>query len=207
MIRAARARRAAPDQRRADLLEAARRVLQERGYGRATVDDIVSAAGVAKGTFYLYFESKEALLDALREEFSRIVDEKLEALRIPDDRAGWDAFTADLVRMSVDMAFEHADLHDLLAHTPHAHGTEHAGQHDLHPALNDARDVTRASLERIIRAGVDAGAYRADDPGVTAHLLFDLIHAACEYACEQPNDRERITRTATGMVRGALGMA
>lgn len=48
----------ARDDRRASLLKAAREIFAQKGYHAATVDDITRAAGVAKGTFYLYFEEK-----------------------------------------------------------------------------------------------------------------------------------------------------
>ena len=49
------------DERRAQLVSAAREVFGEKGYHAATVDDITRAAGVAKGTFYLYFEEKREI--------------------------------------------------------------------------------------------------------------------------------------------------
>jgi AcrR family transcriptional regulator len=45
--------------RTAELLGAARRVFAEKGFHAATVDDIAAAAGVAKGTVYLYYKSKQ----------------------------------------------------------------------------------------------------------------------------------------------------
>jgi AcrR family transcriptional regulator len=45
--------------RTAELLEAARRVFAKKGFHAATVDDIAAAAGVAKGTVYLYYRSKQ----------------------------------------------------------------------------------------------------------------------------------------------------
>jgi AcrR family transcriptional regulator len=47
--------------RMAELLEAARKVFAEKGFHEATVDEIAAAAGVAKGTVYLYYESKQAI--------------------------------------------------------------------------------------------------------------------------------------------------
>jgi TetR/AcrR family fatty acid metabolism transcriptional regulator len=44
--------------RTSGILEAARKVFAERGFHEATVDDIAEAAGVAKGTVYLYYQSK-----------------------------------------------------------------------------------------------------------------------------------------------------
>ncbi|MBU8895445.1 TetR/AcrR family transcriptional regulator [Corallococcus sp. H22C18031201] len=47
------------------LEDAALRLFLERGLDAVTIDDITQAAGVAKGTFYRYFEDKAALVDAL----------------------------------------------------------------------------------------------------------------------------------------------
>src|SRR5919198_3586722 len=57
------------EDRRQDILDAAVRVLKAKGAADVTVSDITEAAGVAKGTFYLYFDSREHLFAALRERF------------------------------------------------------------------------------------------------------------------------------------------
>jgi AcrR family transcriptional regulator len=43
----------------------------ERGFHSTRIEDIAEAAGVAKGTFYLYYESKESVVLALMAEFTR----------------------------------------------------------------------------------------------------------------------------------------
>jgi len=55
--------RAKPESRLGDLLEAATRVFIAEGYRRTQMADVAHAMGVAKGTVYLYVESKEALFD------------------------------------------------------------------------------------------------------------------------------------------------
>lgn len=57
--------RAVDPQKRADILRAARAVFAEQGFVGARIVDIAARAGVATGTVYLYFESKEALVAAL----------------------------------------------------------------------------------------------------------------------------------------------
>jgi AcrR family transcriptional regulator len=52
-----------PEGRYAELIEAATRVFIEQGYRRTQMADVAEALGVAKGTLYLYIESKEALFD------------------------------------------------------------------------------------------------------------------------------------------------
>ena len=56
-------------ERRAQILARAREVFAKLGYHAATVDDIVEAAGVARGTFYLYFEDKRAVFADLVDRF------------------------------------------------------------------------------------------------------------------------------------------
>ncbi len=51
------------------LLRAARRTFRARGVHATRVEDIVREAGVARGTFYLYFDNREAVLAALVEAF------------------------------------------------------------------------------------------------------------------------------------------
>ena len=48
-----------------EILAAARNLLEQSGVDRLTMDGIAAAAGVAKGTLYLYFPSKEELIQEL----------------------------------------------------------------------------------------------------------------------------------------------
>jgi AcrR family transcriptional regulator len=63
----ARRTRLDPELRRQQLLEAALRVFVVRGYHGAHVDHVIEEAGVARGTFYLYFKSKHEVFAALVE--------------------------------------------------------------------------------------------------------------------------------------------
>ncbi|MGH7285543.1 MAG: TetR/AcrR family transcriptional regulator [Polyangiaceae bacterium] len=56
-------------ERRQQMLSHARDVFARRGYHDANVDEIVKAAGVARGTFYLYFEDKRAVFEEIIDRF------------------------------------------------------------------------------------------------------------------------------------------
>ena len=60
----------ARNERYTELLSAARAILAEKGFEATTVSEIVARAGVAQGTFYLYFPSKIALIAALNQEMN-----------------------------------------------------------------------------------------------------------------------------------------
>ena len=57
------------EERREQILGAARTVFAERGYHQATVSEMVKRCGVAQGTFYLYFQSKREVFEALLDQF------------------------------------------------------------------------------------------------------------------------------------------
>ena len=58
------------NERRQQILSVAREAFAKRGYHQTTIDDIVAQAGVARGTFYLYFEDKRAVFSDLVDRFA-----------------------------------------------------------------------------------------------------------------------------------------
>ena len=64
------------NQTKKKIVSAAWRLFYEQGYENTTVDDIVELSGTSKGSFYHYFEGKDALLSSL----SILFDEKYEEL-------------------------------------------------------------------------------------------------------------------------------
>lgn len=55
--------------RRQQILDRARDVFAKKGYHQAKIDDVVAAAGVARGTFYLYFHDKRSIFEELCSRF------------------------------------------------------------------------------------------------------------------------------------------
>lgn len=58
-----------PEVRRKELICAAEELFREKGCEETSVSDIVAKVGVAQGTFYYYFESKDAILDAVLDHY------------------------------------------------------------------------------------------------------------------------------------------
>ncbi len=82
------ARRIPPD-RFHEVVQAATAVFLEQGYRRTQMGDVADRAGLAKGTLYLYFESKEALFDAVLEHADAPERAPLpQGLPLPTPRAG-----------------------------------------------------------------------------------------------------------------------
>ena len=78
-----------PDARRLQLLTAATSVFAQRGYRAAGISDIVATAGVARGTFYLYFASKAEVFLAIADDFyDRLEIQIAQGGAVPDLTAG-----------------------------------------------------------------------------------------------------------------------
>jgi len=97
--------------RREDILKAAREVFKQNGYQKAHVAEIARRAGVAKGTVYLYFQSKQAMLDALCDRYQEMIaDSLLPALQNPDPSAA----IKEAVHAGLSVAARERDLLKLL---------------------------------------------------------------------------------------------
>jgi AcrR family transcriptional regulator len=67
------------EETRARIIESAIKLFSNRGYDTASVDDICTEAGISKGAFYDYFESKQALFLALLDRWLQTIDNAIEA--------------------------------------------------------------------------------------------------------------------------------
>ncbi|MDD2217452.1 MAG: TetR/AcrR family transcriptional regulator [Eubacteriales bacterium] len=73
------------DERKNEILDAAEKMFRQKGYDKCTVQDILKEVGIARGTFYYYFESKEEVLVATVSRYKDIVIERAdEILRLDD---------------------------------------------------------------------------------------------------------------------------
>lgn len=71
-------------ERRQQILQAARDVFARLGYHQSTIDDIVAEAGVARGTYYLYYEDKRAVFSDLIDRFAQRISMAITRI-VPDD--------------------------------------------------------------------------------------------------------------------------
>jgi AcrR family transcriptional regulator len=90
---------------RRKLVDAAKRVFSERGYQDAAVLDITEAANVSKRTFYLHFNDKEAIIEALALSEFQALRDRVEAGEMHDEES--ETFRMGFSRIAT-MVFEYA---------------------------------------------------------------------------------------------------
>ena len=64
-----------PELRRSEIVDAAQALIYTKGYEQMSIQDIIDRLQISKGAFYHYFDSKQALLDALIERMMREAEE------------------------------------------------------------------------------------------------------------------------------------
>src|SRR5690554_6802530 len=92
--------------KREKILETSMALFQEQGYEKTSVSQIVKQAGMAQGTFYLYFKSKNALVSAIA---NKIFDEQLEIIRTSYDKK--DRNLDSLLTSMIDATFAITEKH------------------------------------------------------------------------------------------------
>ena len=162
----ARALPMAPDERRAQILSAARTVFASLGYHRANVSAVISEAGVARGTFYNYFESKRACFQAVLEEMMDSVASAVLPIDVSQD-------IPLQVRANFKRLFEALAANDEVPRVlfAEAAGIDEEGDEGLRGFYRVATD----RLATAIATGQSLGFLRPGDPLILARLLLGMI--------------------------------
>lgn len=191
----------AGEAKRAQVLSGARKVFLAKGFAASSMGEIARAAGVSKGTLYVYFDSKTALFEALIKEQKRNTAERLTALDPEDHDVGTvlldfatrliTELTApahvSLVRMVIGAAEAFPDLSRSFFENGAAYGA--------------------SRLAAYLAAQEREGVLKLDDPQDAAWRFMGMcnlpamISVVC--GCERP-DAAEIDRRARGAVRAFL---
>ncbi|ACL63085.1 TetR/AcrR family transcriptional regulator [Methylobacterium nodulans] len=100
MISGAQTRRRRKEARPAEITAAALSVFAEKGFAASRLEDVAERAGASKGTIYLYFDTKEALFEAVvHEAFAPLLDRVGKAKRDPRARS------EDLLRLVIETIY------------------------------------------------------------------------------------------------------
>lgn len=141
------------------LLDAAHELVYERGHEKIGIQDITERAQVGLGTFYNYFETKQAIFEAVLDEIRQRFNERLDALREPIKDP------ALIVAVTLNYCFREAqdneEWHTFLTYS----GLD--GERVLH------QDEEQCLMD--IRRGVSAGRFKVDDVYFAQSLVLGMV--------------------------------
>jgi AcrR family transcriptional regulator len=162
-----------PEARPAEILDAALAVFGEQGFAAARVEDIARRAGLSKGALYLYFPSKEAMLNALVEQsagaLARSVEQHVAQSAASDPEAGLRGMLRILISAASSPSISAAPR---LVLTEAHRFPELASYYRGH-----VLDVMRRSMRALLEAAIEKGVFRETDLDALMRVLAGPVIA------------------------------
>jgi len=158
------------DARPPEILEAALAVFAQKGFAATRLDDVAAKAGITKGTIYLYFDSKQALFEALaRQSVGAQIDQ------INTQLAAFPGSSADLLRLVLTTMGHFAMTSDRVV-LPRLVLAEAANFPELAQFWrNEIIDRGMTLLGGIIERGIARGEFRRIEPQHAVRLCVAPI--------------------------------
>jgi AcrR family transcriptional regulator len=151
------------------IFQATRKVLARRDFHALKMDDIAQAAGIAKGTLYLYFKNKESLYTGLIFSLFNVLMERVAKLIRQDQDP--EALLRKILRTKLAFFEEHRDVFMLFFR-------EGPGPGANDPRLRASFKEHIGRIARVIERGIQQGSFRKADPTLSAFLMIGLIRSA-----------------------------
>lgn len=177
-----------PEERRQEIIAAARVLFQTKEYDQTTMQDVMDALGIAKGTIYYYFKSKEELLEAVIED---LVDTNTAHMQKVVDEASGSAL--EKFRLLVTTGNMEEDNEQILEQL---HRPGNMGMHAR--ALAVAVQKQAPLYAQLVQQGCEEGVFHTDTPLETSEFFL----AAIQFLTDQgfyPWTSETLMRRATAM--------
>ena len=162
------------DRRQAEVVLQAAAVFAQRGYDQTTVPELADALGIAAGSLYHYFASKELLLVAICDQ---LMDPLLaEARELLGHDEAPDRQLRALVRSWVAHVVEHRD--HMLVFQQERHVIDHGPQWR---GVRDSRKAFERLVGELLRRVQDAGRLRAADRRLALAALLGMVNHTAQW--------------------------
>jgi len=168
-------------ERRQQIIAAAKQVFADAGYHGASINAIIERAQIARGTFYLYFESKASVFDSILDHAMTDLRGRIRRIEVVDPNAPPPQVQ---LRAQVVATLEYIVRDRPLAilllsagHTPDAEAAERLDQF-----FAEVRDLLRRAFE----SGREIGLVRKVDPELAAAAMLGMIRGVVEQLVTLP---------------------
>jgi AcrR family transcriptional regulator len=159
--------------RKQQIIVAAKRVFSNKGYNRATMEDIAQEAELSPGTLYLYFKNKEELFASLSLRILQFFLIRVEEVANSDEIALADKLEALKAAMFDVYSFDPAAL----INTFHLQSSETFANLSP-PLMNEFNELTRNSIQALAKTfdqGIKKGIYVKQSPIVLADIFWSTF--------------------------------
>ncbi|MGE6598905.1 TetR/AcrR family transcriptional regulator [Bacillus proteolyticus] len=174
------------EERRKEILETAGRLFVTKGYTKTTVNDILKEIGIAKGTFYHYFKSKEEVMDEI---IMRIIKADVAKAKVIISNPNIPVLEK-LFRVLMEQSPKSGDIKDKMIEQFHQPNNAEMHQKSLVQSIIHLSPV----LAEILEQGIDEGVFSTPYPQETIELLLSSAQVIFDEGLFQWKPEEMMRR-------------
>ena len=180
-----------PQRRRAEIMTAAVTIFAAKGYHSSSVSDIIQAAGIARGTFYLYFkDGKKQIFAALLDDMIASINRAVNHVEIGSPEPIESQLRGNVERV-IDLLLQNPDLTRIVIRG--SMGLDSA----FDEKMNEFYTQVTNKIERSLKAGINLGLIRPCDTRLSAYAVlgtFKEVLSSAALSHSQP-DRNGVIET------------
>ncbi|SKA80125.1 transcriptional regulator, TetR family [Clostridium sp. USBA 49] len=154
------------------IFDAAIKIFSINGYEGATMDDMAQEAGVAKGTLYYHFKSKEEIFKYVITEGIEVIKEQI--AEVTEKEKNSLSKLKALCRLQLNLVYEKKDFFKVIM-------SQLWGQEIRQLELREVIGKYINSIEKYIKDAMDEGVIKKGDPYFMAYIFFGLLCSAAVY--------------------------
>jgi len=154
------------------IFQSAIKIFSTNGYDGATMDEISASAGVAKGTVYYYFKSKDEVFKYIITEGVSLLREQIEIINTGD--GNYDFKLRELSRDQLKLVYENRDLFKVIM-------SQVWGGKIRHFELRELLKVYLEDIEKFLIKAMEEGAIKKCDASFLTYTYFGALASVAVY--------------------------
>lgn len=186
-----------PETRKAEIVTAARRLFGLKEYEKTTMQDVIDELGIAKGTIYYYFKSKEELLDAV---INQMADEAIERMQSVIENGQGNALEIFQQLIAAgNIADENPEIMEQL------HNPRNSGMHAIMLAI--AVKSAAPFYAKVVEQGCSEGVFKVANPLETSEFILTSVQFLMDTGICQWSEDDLMRRAMAlpGIIESLLG--
>lgn len=169
--------------RRNEILDAAEQLFVTKGFDKTSTNDILERVGIARGTLYYHFGSKEELLDAIIERMSETLVKRAAEVAAQKDKPVLARLTEMMLSLNVDSELGHEIMEQV--HKPQNALMHQKMQEGLLAGITPL-------ITGLIEEGIAQGLCQTDYPAQAAEMMLLYSSTAFDALAEDSRDGQKI---------------
>jgi AcrR family transcriptional regulator len=168
--------------RRRHILHSAKRIFSEKGFHNASVADIIDQAGIARGTFYLYFTNKRDLFDYLLDHLLDELNRRIKPVDLSEGSPAPLGQIKDNIRRVLELVMNEPELFQILLH--HSTGLDQRSAE----AVRAFYDKVLHLIERSLELGMQMGLVRPCSTRIVASCVLGTVKEVANVLTTRSNE-------------------